>query len=375
MTYWDGTTVTYGQEKPYFSLTLKSPAAARAIFKNLELGFGESYMDGLIDIDGAADQVMRLVSENKAAFAKFKPLNWVRPKNVNVRSNQKAQIQHHYDLGNSFYKLWLDKSMTYSCAYFHKTSDSLEKAQTQKVEHLLRKLQLERGQHMLDIGCGWGTLLVTAAKEYGVKGLGITLSEEQLKHATESAKKAGVDSQVKFELAGYQDIAERPESQDGYDRVISVGMFEHVGRRNQADYFAAVTKMLKPQGISVLHTISHDHETASDAWIDKYIFPGGYIPSIRQVVSALPRYDFRLFDYENLRIHYAYTLDEWLRRFENHKEKVIKMYDERFYRMWRLYLGSSSAAFRYGDLSLSQFVFSKGLNNDLPLTREFLYKK
>lgn len=374
VTYWDNTTVTYGQGKPYLSLTIKTPKAVRAIIKSLSMGFGESYMNGLIDIDGDPDQIMRLAAENKPAFSKLGAISWVRAHNVNIRSNQAAQIQHHYDLGNNFYKLWLDKSLTYSCAYFHTIRDTLEKAQTQKVAHLLRKLQLEKGHNLLDIGSGWGTLMITAAKEYGVKGLGITLSQEQWKHSTEAAKKAGVDNLVKFELMNYQDMADQPKNAEAYDRIISVGMFEHVGRRNQADYYKAVATMLKPQGISVLHTISHDHATAIDPWIDRYIFPGGYIPTISQVVAALPSHDFRLFDYENLRMHYARTLDEWLRRYESHKGTVIKMYDERFYRMWRLYLASSSAAFRYGDLSLSQFVFSKGLNNDLPLTRSFLYR-
>jgi cyclopropane-fatty-acyl-phospholipid synthase len=170
----------------------------------------------------------------------------------------------------------------------------------------------------------------------------------------------------------YQDLA---ETDSQFDRIISVGMFEHVGKGNHASYFAAVDKMLKPKGLSVLHSITHAREIPADPWTDKYIFPGGYIPSVRETVAHLPRHEFQLIDYENLRIHYAMTLDEWWRRFESHKDKVLKMFDERFYRMWRLWLSGSSAAFRYGDLSLSQFVFTKGLNNELPLTREFLYKK
>jgi len=342
------------------------------MLKELGLGFGESYMDGLIEVDGPLDQINRLADENKPAFKFMNRLRFVRAKNLNVRDNQRNQIAHHYDIGNDFYKLWLDKSMTYSCAYFKTKNDTLEQAQSQKVEHALHKLQLQKGMSLLDIGCGWGTLMIHAAKEYGVSGLGITLSKNQQRQATTAAKKAGVDKLVKFKLMNYQDLAETDRQ---FDRIISVGMFEHVGQRNHAGYFAAVDKMLKPKGISVLHTITHSCEIPPDPWIDKYIFPGGYIPSVRETVAHLPDFNFQLLDYENLRMHYAMTLDEWWRRYEMHKDTVLKMFDERFYRMWQLYLASSSAAFRYGQLTLSQFVFSKGLNNELPLTRDFLYKK
>jgi len=372
VTYWDGSEVVYGEGKPLVHVTVKTPKAVRAILSSLSLGFGESYMNGLIDIEGPLDQINRLAVENKPTFRLAEGLRWARAHNVNVRSRQQRFIAHHYDIGNDFYKMWLDKSLTYSCAYFRKKTDTLEAAQANKVGHLLRKLQLKKGMSLLDIGSGWGTLLITAAKEYGITGLGITLSREQLKYCKAAAKKAGVDKLVDFKLLNYQDLAEqKPE----FDRIISVGMFEHVGKGNHDDYFRAVAAMLKSGGISVLHSITHTHVTPTDPWIDKYIFPGGYIPAVHTVVDKLPKYDFRLLDYENLRLHYAMTLDEWLRRFESHKDKVLKMYDERFYRMWRLYLASSSAAFRYGDICLSQFVFSKGLNNDLPLTREHIYAK
>jgi len=372
ITYWDGSEKVYGDGKPLVHVTIKTPKAIRKVLRQLSLGFGESYMEGLIDIDGPLDQIMRLNSENRPSSKLLKKFHVVRAHNTNVRKKQRGYIAHHYDIGNDFYKMWLDKSMTYSCAYFRSEKDTLEQAQMQKVEHLLHKLQLEKGMTVLDIGCGWGTLLITAAKEYGVNGIGITLSRNQREHAETAAKKAGVSHLVEFKLMNYQDLAETDAQ---FDRIISVGMYEHVGKGNHANYFAAVDKMLKPLGLSVLHSITHTHETASDPWIDRYIFPGGYIPSVRETVARLPRHNFQLYDYENLRIHYAMTLDEWWRRFEAHKDTVLKMYDEKFYRMWRLYLASSSAAFRYGDLNLSQFVFVKGVNNELPLTREFLYKK
>jgi cyclopropane-fatty-acyl-phospholipid synthase len=195
----------------------------------------------------------------------------------------------------------------------------------------------------------------------------VTLSQEQLRHSREAARQAGVDAQVTFELCDYRDLARRGER---FDRVISVGMFEHVGRRNHARYHDAVASMLTDGGVSVLHTISSEVEEVTDAWTDRYIFPGGYVPSTREVVAALPRYGLRLVDYENLRPHYALTLQEWRRRFEAHRDQVTAMFDERFYRMWDLWLASSVAAFRYGAYNLSQFVLTKGVNNDLPLTRE-----
>jgi len=368
--YWDGSERTYGTGRPYFTATLTSPKVVRRMLRNVTLGFAESYMDGLIKIDGPLTSIGRLVSENETGFK-----GWMRTRLAylakrNTKRLQKKFIQHHYDLGNDFYKLWLDKSLTYSCAYFRKLADSLETAQAQKVDHLLKKLQLQKGHTLLDIGSGWGTLLITAAKDYGINGLGVTLSEEQLKLSRQAAKQAGVSGLVKFELCNYQDLAARGKK---FDRIISVGMFEHVGRGNHAQYYKAVQQMLSPGGISVLHTITAETEEPIDPWIDKYIFPGGYIPSTREVVSALPDYDFRLLDIENLRIHYAMTLDEWQRRYHKHRAVITKMYDERFWRMWDLWLASSSSGFRYGGLNLMQIVMSKGINNDLPLTREFLY--
>lgn len=371
MRYWDGSAITYGAGKPLVTLHINSPKAVRAIFTNMTLGFGESYMRGLIEVDGPLDGVAQLVAQNKQAFGKLSMTGVIGFKNWNRKDTQKSQIQRHYDLGNDFYKLWLDTSMTYSCAYFRTPKDTLEKAQQQKVELLLRKLQLKKGQQVLDIGCGWGTLLIKAAQEYGVSGLGITLSQQQFEHATAEAKRLGLDKKIHFELVNYQDLAKRGKQ---YDRIISVGMYEHVGRNNQKQYFKAVDTLLKPSGVSVLHTISNQDRGGTDPWMDKYIFPGGYIPAIQQIVNELPSYDFHMIDYENLRIHYAMTLDEWWKRFEKHKDTVIKRYGQEFYRMWRLYLASCAANFRYGDLELSQVVFVKGINNELPLTREHLCK-
>jgi len=370
--YWDNTTVTYGGVKPSVTITLSSPKVVRAIIKNVSLGFSEAYMDGSLTIRGSFQDLIKVVCENSAMFRKLQLNQVAYLPRVNRRGSQKQQIQHHYDVGNDFYRLWLDKDvMAYSCAYFKSESDSLEAAQRQKIDHILGKLQLSEGMTLLDIGSGWGNLLITAAKDYCVKGLGVTLSEEQLKHSQAAAKKAGVDELVRFELANYQDLPARGEK---FDRIVSVGMYEHVGRGNHGVYMKAVYDMLADGGLSLLHTISgNDLKGGSDPFMDKYIFPGGYVPAVNEVVRDLAKRGFYMTDYESLRLHYAMTLDEWLKRFEANKSKIVKMFDRRFYRMWQLYLGVCAGNFRYGGLDLSQFVFTKGINNDLPLTREFLY--
>lgn len=373
--FWDGDKRSYGSGSPKVAVQIKNQSLVRRMMTrrlNLSLGTGEAYMDHQLEISEPLDQFFRIVFENNSVFEKPVSSRLGYRRQINKKAVQKSYIAHHYDLSNDFYKLWLDnETMAYTCAYFKTKKDSLEQAQTQKFDHVLRKLQLKKGHSMVDIGCGWGHLLVRAVKKYGVTGLGVTLSEEQYKYATALAKKEGVADKAKFELVNYQDLYDRNLQ---VDRVISVGIMEHVGRGNHAEYFKVVDKILKPGGVSVMHTITQQREIITDAWIDKYIFPGGYLPTIRELTDYLPDYDFRLLDYENLRLHYAMTLDEWSNRFEAHKSQVTKMFDERFYRMWRYWLASSSASFRYGGNDLSQFVFSKGVNNELPLTREHLYK-
>jgi cyclopropane-fatty-acyl-phospholipid synthase len=321
-----------------------------------------------MEIEGSLEGVVRLKAENSSALSYLNKIPSLPKLHKNTRNAQKKYIAHHYDLGNDFYKLWLDKSMLYSGAYYKTPMEQLETAQKNKVEHILKKLQLKKGQKLLDIGSGWGTLLIAAAKKYGVTGHGVTLSEEQFAFATDAAKKSGVAGKVTFEIANYQELPERGLA---FDRVVSVGMFEHVGQGNHKDYYRAIDKLLKPDGLSVLHTITQQTELPCDPWIDKYIFPGGYIPSTREILHAFPHYNFRLTDYENLRIHYAMTLEEWQRRYQANKKKVIGMFDEKFYRMWDFWLACSAASFRYGELDLSQFVFTKGTQNELPLTRDF----
>jgi cyclopropane-fatty-acyl-phospholipid synthase len=247
----------------------------------------------------------------------------------------------------------------------------LFQAQLNKIDYTLKKLQLKPGEKLLDIGSGWGWLIIRAAQQYGVEATGITLSREQYLKTKERIEELGLTGQVDVRLMDYRDLAKSGEK---FDKVVSIGMVEHVGHANLPKYFAAVDKLLVPQGLSMLHSITGLIEGPCNKWILKYIFPGGYIPSIRELIGHLPDFDFHLLDVESLRLHYAKTLDFWAKNFEKHVEKVREKYGERFVRMWRLYLNSCAASFRVSGLNIHQILFSKGLNNNLEMTRAFLYQ-
>ncbi len=366
--YWDDTTEIYGEGQPEFTIRFTQKISVTDFLKEPGLSFGEAYMDGIIEIEGRIEDVISAAYANKdklwnEALSKFPRLNSLR--------KSKENIEHHYDLGNDFYRLWLDEAMSYSCAYFHQEDDSLEKAQLQKIDHVLKKLQLRPGEKLLDIGSGWGWLIIRAAQAYGVQAKGITLSEEQYGKTRERIAEMGLEDQVEVQLVDYRELAGRVGQ---FDKISSVGMFEHVGKEQYPQFMSTVEKLLKEKGLALLHTITHQKEEPVDPWIERYIFPGGYIPSLREIVALLPEYDFHLLDIENLRMHYAKTLDSWSERFERNVETVRNMFDERFVRMWRLYLQSSAASFRLGNISIHQLLFSKGVNNSLPLTREHLYR-
>lgn len=375
--YWDGEEQAFGPAKPAFKLNFKAKPSITALAADPILILGEEFMDGAIEISGDLDALFCLVHQNppepglggRVLSAAGRGLNYLK----SVSAAQKKNIGAHYDLGNDFFSLWLDETLSYSCAYFECDDDTLKQAQLQKIDLVLRKIRLQPGQRLLDIGCGWGWLILRAAGQYGVKALGITLSEQQHEETRRRIVAAGLTNQVEVRLVNYLDLS---EPADAFDAVVSVGMFEHVGRAHFGDYLARVASLLKPGGLTLLHTLTNLKEVETNTWVQKYIFPGGYIPSLRELVDLLPGHDFHVLQVESLRRHYVRTLELWYKKFSSPavREKVLKMFDERFIRMWSLYLLGAASSLRTGALDVHQLVLSKGPNNSLPMTLTDIYR-
>ncbi len=369
---WDGESIGFG-DPPRFVLRFKSEETTKDILNRGFLGFGEAYTAGEVEVDGELQELMRLGlaidfdGTDMPFRQKIRLLPaYLKAKNTIKRAPQ--QIAHHYDRGNDFYALYLDPTMTYSCAYFRNGQDSLEQAQLNKYEHICRKLMLQPGETLVDVGCGWGGMLIYAAQKYGVKGVGITLSENQYDYVGRKIKELGLERQLEVRFEDYRNL------HDTFDKFVSIGMFEHVGKDYIPLFMEKVARLVKPGGLGLLHTIGKDTESPSDAWIMQYIFPGGYIPNLSEVTQSMGKYGFSILDVENLRLHYAHTLDRWAENFERNIDQVRELFDKNFERMWRLYLNSCAAGFKYGEIRLHQFLFSNGLNNDLPITREHVYE-
>jgi cyclopropane-fatty-acyl-phospholipid synthase len=353
--------------------------AERAITFDPMLALPEAYMDGEFDIvEGDILSLLRVVYQNMdpsgidAAWTKALEnvrLALRRLQQVNTASRARRNVAHHYDLSGEFYRLFLDEDMQYSCAYFERPDMTLEEAQRAKKRHIAAKLNIKSGQTVLDIGSGWGGLSLTLAKSFHVDVLGITLSTEQHAVSTERAHEEGLDGQVHFELRDYRDLSER------FDRIVSVGMFEHVGLNHYRTFFDKCATLLKPDGIMLLHSIGRiGPPAATSAFIRKHIFPGGYIPALSEVLPAIERSGLIVTDVEILRLHYAETLKHWRQRFHANRERVRAIYDERFCRTWDFYLAGAEAAFRWQDLMVFQVQLAQR-NDALPLTRDYIRKR
>lgn len=367
--FWDGDVVNYGGGEAQFRINFNEPIDKKEIVSDLSIALGEGYMQRKIDIEGSVQKVIESLyhKQDSSFHQKNTYLKFAKILSNNIRRS-KENILFHYDIGNDFYRLWLDETMTYSCAYFKTPEDSLTEAQNNKVNHILDKLNLQPGQTLLDIGCGWGELIFTAAKKYQVKALGITLSLEQYNYVVERIKNEGLQDLVEVQIIDYRELRGRT-----FDRVVSVGMLEHVGKEYLKEYFSVVKSLLSQGGASLLHCITGYKEEGTNSWINKYIFPGGYIPAVQELVKLLAMNSFYLIDMESLREHYTRTLEHWTQNFEKALPSIRKMKDETFIRMWHLYLNSCAASFHCGNIDLHQFLFTKGVNNSWPLTREYMY--
>jgi len=348
------------------------------LLKNPRLGFGESYMDGrLIIEDGTILDLMRLIvganpwergGEDRRTFGKGKIRKLVRSLKSNNLKRARKNVAHHYDLNDELYELFLDQDKQYSCAYWTDPDhETLEQAQLDKKAHIAAKLALGPGQRVLDIGCGWGGMALYLHKVAGVDVLGVTLSEHQLKIARERAAAAGVSDHVKFELKDYRLLDEK------FDRIVSVGMFEHVGAQHYDEFFAKCRDLLKPDGVMLLHTIGKLGEAcrSPDPFTDKWIFPGYHLPSVSEVTAASERARLIASDVENLRLHYAYTLQHWLERTLKARKQIIAMYDERFVRMWEYYLAGGIVMFENGAACNYQVQYIRD-RSALPITRDYM---
>lgn len=355
-----------GEGEPTFTVNFNKMLPLADLATSTSLALGEAYMRGDLEIEGdlyqALDHFLGQMSKFSTDENALKKLMFT----SSSKKNQQKEVSSHYDIGNDFYKLWLDETMSYSCGYFKKEDDTLYQAQVNKVDYILEKLHLEEGMSLLDIGCGWGFLLIEAAKKYKIKGTGITLSTEQCKEFKNRIVKEGLEDYLTVELMDYRDL---PKSKMTFDRVVSVGMVEHVGRDNYQLFFDSVDQVMNKGGIFLLHFISALKEHPGDPWIKKYIFPGGVVPSLREVLNSAAEDNFHVLDVENLRLHYNRTLLCWEKNYREHMDEVRKMFDEEFVRMWDMYLAVCAATFHNGVIDLHQVLMTKGVNNELPMTR------
>ncbi|MFT9288452.1 class I SAM-dependent methyltransferase, partial [Liquorilactobacillus nagelii] len=353
--YWDGKTEQYGDGKPEVTITFKEAVPVKEITRNASIALGEAYMDGRIEIDGSIQKLINAAYASADSFFHDSKLKRFLPKQSHSEKHSKYDVQKHYDLGNDFYKLWLDSTMTYSCAYFEHPDDTLEQAQLNKVHHIIKKLDPQPGKRFLDIGCGWGTLMLTAAKEYDLDVSGITLSEEQYKFVQQRIKDEGLEDHARVYLEDYRELKTGP-----YDYITSVGMFEHVGSENLAAYFDTIAKYLSNDGVALIHGITRQQGGAYNGWINQYIFPGGYIPGLTENLQHIIESGMQVFDLETLRRHYQHTLEHWDQNFNQHRTEIQEQMGERFTRMWDLYLQACAASFESGNIDCIQFLISKG---------------
>ncbi len=374
----DGTINEFkGSPEPFATIRLHDPALPLKMFRNPELHTGEAYMAGTLTFeDCTLEEFLNLFSINRGSIASYPMQKYLRRVSRTLRHLQqhnpigKAQknVAHHYDLSAEMYRLFLDKDLHYSCAYFENGDETLEEAQENKMRHIAAKLRLEDKQRILDIGCGWGGMAFYLAQLADVEVLGVTLSEEQYDFAVLRAAELGLSDRVHFELQDYRNVNGR------FDRIVSIGMFEHVGVARYDEFFGKIFQLLTHDGFGLLHSIGHmSPPSVASPWIRKYIFPGAYSPALSETFAATERQHLWVSDVEVLRVHYADTLVEWNKRFQKNRERIAEIYDERFCRMWEFYLLSAETMFRTGAQMVFQMQLSR-IREATGLTRDYMFE-
>jgi cyclopropane-fatty-acyl-phospholipid synthase len=374
----DGRRWRLGSGPDTAAVQLREPSARWRMLANPRLAFAEAYMNGQWEpLGGTLADVLRICVRNldhlEPAVVPVQWWNRIRTQldQLNTRRRAQANVHHHYDIDHALYRRFLDRDLHYSCAYFRDPDDTLEAAQQAKCAHIAAKLDLRPGARVLDIGCGWGSLAMYLAEHHGAHCVGITLSQEQLKVAQARARERGLQDRVEFLLQDYREGFAGDTG--GFDAIVSVGMFEHVGRPQYALFFRRVKELLAPDGVALLHTIGrYSAGGGSDPWIRKYIFPGGYIPAASEILAAVESSGLIGGDLEFWRLHYALTLEHWNVRFQAARAEIAAHMGERFCRMWEFYLQACAACFRHGDLTVFQLQLARTLDR-LPVTRDYLY--
>ena len=362
---------------PTVKIGVPSPSALRFLLSPDLMKLGQAYVEGHLRVEGPIVDVFR-VGENLARNAASHGRRGLRRFAYHSKKRDREAIQYHYDVSNDFYSLWLDRNMVYSCAYYHSEGDSLETAQEQKLDHVLNKLMLSRGDRFLDIGCGWGALVLRAAKKYGARATGITLSRNQYEFALQRIKDEGLEGRCEVRLQDYRDVPG-----DGvFDKIASVGMFEHVGLRNLGAYFAKIQTLLADGGVVLNHGITAANPDnrwvglGAGEFIDHYVFPHGELPHLSLVLKEMANAGLEATDVESLRRHYARTCLEWVRRLERNRDPAVALAGDKRYRIWQIYLAGCAHGFEREWMNIYQVLARKsnGAFNPLPLTRDYMYR-
>lgn len=372
-TLWTGERIAPAGSQPVARVQVSSRATLLGILADPQVRFPDAYSEGRLEIEGDLVQLLETVYHAGRGGPQPSTLQrlveHLRRPHVNTLSGSRENIHHHYDISNEFYSLWLGETMAYTCAYYPTSTATLDEAQTAKMHHVCRKLRLRAGESVVEAGCGWGTLATHMAQHYGVKVRAFNISREQVAYARARAARLGLSSQVEYVEDDYRNISGR------YDAFVSVGMLEHVGVHNYAALGKVIARSLDSHGRGFIHSIGRNRPAPLQPWIEKRIFPGAYPPSLAEMMRIFEPIDYSVLDVENLRLHYAQTLRHWLALFEAASGRVREMFDEKFVRMWRMYLAGSVAGFTTGALQLFQVVFAPRDNNDVPMTREHLYAR